>query len=191
MTTSCTQAIAGVGEVLLMADGVQGKKAQIIPWATYDTGKLRLNIRYNFDSPDSPAILFGRSFQKGNTSVIPEVGMILGNTYTAITSEVTVIGEGEKLSWFSMNQLAFGSDKYHLDYAYNWTEVFWKVDRHVKLGLSGQAYYEWTTVGADPELDIGPIVEIPVFQRSYVNVSVMINPVTKIKSFFATVGTSF
>ena len=186
-------AVAKGGNASLWIKVVQGQsKSQMIPWVTYDTGKIFLETRSNFDWPDAFTVFLGKSFQKGNSlTIIPKIGMIWSDKYKAVTPEVLVFGGRGKLAWTAVNQLSFGSGKDRPDFAYHWTEVLWKMNSRLYLGVKEQVYWKYSVAGLNPQLDTGPVLKVLLPYGSYVKCMGTVNPVTSIKKLNIGIGTSF
>jgi len=166
--------ISGEGDVSVYVQITKGeKKAQIMPWAMYCTGKVCLDTRENYDIPNTLSLFLGKPFRSGPITIIPEVGVILstGSYYRAPAAEVLVYGGGKWWELSSQSEVALNGigrrDRERREYfAYNWTEILVKVDRHFFLGVGEQV--EWTFYPSQkPLVDVGPAIKIPLFWRVY------------------------
>ncbi len=164
---------------------------EYIPWVTYDSGELFLEFRNNFDWGNSTTLFLGKSFQLNDSVVvIPEIGFVNGPNYNSFTGQILLCGGSDNVSWISMNQYSWGSGDSSTNFVYHWTEILFKVNERVSVGVGEQVYWE---PGIDAELDIGPVVKFLFSKGFYLKLWGTINPTqtSNDKKLFAGVGKIF
>lgn len=196
----CSPATAQGGDISLwakMANRAGGP--ELIPWITYDTGEFFFETRSNFDWKDTFTLFVGKSFRTAEDSVtiIPELGMIWGEDYKSVTTQVLAFGTfADRFCWVGMQQFSLG-DGTSPDFMYHWIEVLYrawtpKPRSALKLGVSEQVYWEFGTNGAEALLDIGPVVRAEFSNGFYVKLWGTIDPSHhETKKLFVGVGHLF
>ncbi len=183
---------AGEGDVSMNVMTERKQSTLVIPWMTYDTGRFLVDVRSNFDWSGAPSIFIGKSFQKNDSMIItPAVGVVWSEEYKATSAELYIENGGKVLSWITMNEMTFGTEKDSPSFAYHWTEALWKVTERLQVGFGEQLYWEWSTSGADAVLDLGPVIGVDLSHGVYVKLWGMKNPTSGSEKLFATIGTSF
>lgn len=184
---------AGSGDISMIAKSVKGQqKSEVIPWGTYDSGAFTWDLRANFDWTDTFGAFVGKSFKVGSITINPEIGLIWGQQYKAVSPEFMSYGGKGAFFWVALNQVALGSGKDRPNFAYHWVEARYKFDKYnVELGAGEQVYYEWTSPGADPLLDIGPVLKVNGPSQMYAKAWWTRNPETGTEKFFLTIGKGF
>lgn len=99
------------GDASLWVKMRDGYAPEFTPWVTYDSGKMFLEARFNFDWENASTVFLGKSFSVGYDfpsgcplwSAIPELGFIYVDEYKAVTSQLLAFSDVGKFGWFTMN----------------------------------------------------------------------------------------
>jgi hypothetical protein len=119
-------------------------------------------MRYNFDAPDSVALLVGKSFGE-KTKFIPAIGGITGK-YDSVTAELNIIGRFWIVDYFTLNQYSHGFGD-SPNFIYHWADFLIPITENISVGADEQWYWE---KGGKGQLDYGPVVKVKTNDGLYV-----------------------
>lgn len=171
-----------------------GGKNTFIPWFIYFGNDFVADLRYGFDAQDSAGVFVGKSFEvvRKKLVLIPEAGMIVGQEYGALSPEVLVIADTERLQVFSQNQWAFGVHRGSRNFAFNFTDWLFNVRKWIAVGAMEQTFKEFSQ-GSQARVDLGLSIKFSA-RKTYVKLLPMVSlgPAAKgRKSVFVVVGYAF
>jgi len=182
-----TSSVFAQGDASLWVKMRDGHTPKFIPWVTYDSGKMFAEARFNFDWDKSSTLFLGKSFQVGGKSLVPEIGIIYGKDYKAVTPQLLAWGGNGRFGWYALNQGSFSTNNAP-HFFYDFISASWKFSQRLSAKLNGQVYWEEATV---PAIDIGPAARVIFPHGLYSQVWGTVNPANGVKKFFVGMGTAF
>ena len=163
-----------------MRDG----EVTVIPWYVYNSDKIFVDARYNFDAGDSASVFLGKSYGD-KVKFIPAVGAI-GGKYFGLSAELNIVGKLGKVEYFVMNQYSLGLGG-KADFAYHWIDLMIPVSKRVSVGFDEQLYCE---KGSKGEFDYGPVIKFKDSKNRFIKVWYAFSTGDFDKTFFG-IGQSF
>lgn len=140
------------------------KTTNVLSWTTYTKEKFSLQLRTNFDAPNTVAIVPGRIFTFGKILFVPECGVLFGD-YKSISPEFyAVIPVSNKWSMFLFGQYSVGILKSN-SFMYSYVQGLYQI-KNIKVGVGAQ-YFKSTSDNSTYFLDVGPQIKYTFTKTMY------------------------
>ncbi len=183
LVAAASEAFAGNHDISVWTKWNSGEETTI-PWYLYNSKKVSVDTRYNFDEPKTWAGFLGHTFGTETFSVSPYVGFLAGDTKGS-SAQLNVSFSHGKSTIFVLNQYAWMSGKTP-DFLYHWGDTAYLITTHLAVGFDEQIYRE---PRSESFVDLGPVLKILPTKKIYAKLWLTSDPGHSWhKKFFAGVG---